>query len=144
MAFLLDTNVISETVRVSPEPRVLGWLEGQSPDELFLASQTIGELVRGAHKVADEARRNRFESWIRDDLAAQFEGRVLPFDEAAARLWGRLMGEGDRSGRTPPAADAQIAAVAMDRALVLVTRNVRDFAQFDLEVLNPWDAITQG
>lgn len=140
MPYLLDTNVISETVRVAPEPRVLGWLAARSPEDLFLAAQTIGELVRGAHKVKEEARRQRFEKWILEDLAGQFDGRVLPFDEAAARLWGRLMGDGDRSGRTPPAADAQIAAVAMDRGLVLVTRNVRDFAPFDLDLLNPWDA----
>ena len=140
MPFLLVTNVISETVRVAPEPRVLGWLAARSPDDLFLAAQTVGELVRGAHKVKEEARRRRFEKWILEDLAGQFDGRILPFDEAAARLWGRLIGEGDRSGRTPPAADAQIAAVAMARGLVLVTRNVRDFVPFDLEVLKPWDA----
>lgn len=140
MAFLLDTNVVSELVRAAPEPRVLDWLEGQSPPELFLAALTVGELLRGAHKVAEKARRDRFEGWIEGDLCRQFEGRILPFDEAAARVWGRLMGTGDRSGRTPPAADAQIAAVAMDRGLVLATRNVRDFAQFDLELLNPWDS----
>jgi predicted nucleic acid-binding protein len=140
MAFLLDTNVVSELVRARPEPRVLDWLEAQSPLELFLASPTVGELLRGAHKVADDARRKRFEQWIEDDLCRQFEGRILPFDEPAARLWGRLMGEGDRNGRTPPAADAQIAAIAIDRGLALATRNVRDFASFDLEVLNPWEA----
>lgn len=140
MPFLLDTNVVSELVKAAPEPRVLAWLEGQSPSQLFLASQTIGELVGGAFKVKEKARRERFTKWIEEDLSQQFEDRVLAFDHAAARLWGRLMGDRDRKGQTPAAADAQIAAVAMDRQLVLVTRNVKDFERFDLDLLNPWEA----
>ena len=139
MPFLLDTNVVSETVKAKPEKRVLGWLEAQTPVELFLAAQTIGELVRGARKVKEKARRERFEQWIERDLADQFEGRVLPFDGPAAVLWGRLMGDGDRTGRTPAVADAQIAAVAIHHDLTLVTRNVKDFERFDMTLLNPWD-----
>lgn len=138
MAFLLDTNVVSETIKPKPEPRVVDWLETQMPADLFLAAQTIGELVRGARKVKEDARRERFESWIEQDLAQQFEGRVLPFDGPTAALWGRLMGDGDRAGRTPAAADAQIAAVAIHYQLTLITRNVKDFEHFDLKLLNPW------
>lgn len=139
MAFLLDTNVISEIVRPKPAQHVLEWIETQTPSDLFLASQTIGELVRGARKVKERARRERFESWIMKDLTLQFEDRILPFDSAAARIWGKLMGDGDRAGRTPSAAYAQIAAVVIHRGLTLVTRNVRDFEHFDLRLLNPWD-----
>ena len=139
MAFLLDTNVISETVRAKPEPRVLEWLEKQSPAELFLSAMTIGELMRGAHKVKDKARRNKFTNWIENDLSRQFEDRILPFGDSAARIWGQLMGAGDRTGKTPSAFDAQIAAIAIDRGLVLVTRNVSDFGRFELEILNPWE-----
>ena len=139
MAFLLDTNVISEIVRPKPAQHVLEWIETQTPSDLFLASQTIGELVRGARKVKDRARRERFESWIMKDLTLQFEDRILPFDNDAARIWGKLMGDGDRAGRTPSAADAQIAAVVIHRGLTLVTRNVRDCEHVDLRLLNPWD-----
>ena len=141
MAFLLDTNVISETVRKKPESRVLDWLEKQSPAELFLSAITIGELMRGAHKVKDKdkARREKLTNWIEDDLGRQFEDRILPFGESAARIWGELMGIGDRAGKTPPAFDTQIAAIAIDRGLVLVTRNVSDFDGFKLEILNPWE-----
>lgn len=139
MPFLLDTNIVSETVRPKPEPKVLGWLERQNPSELFLAAMTIGELMRGARKVKDEQRRQTFEKWIDEDLSQQFEGRILSFDDRAARTWGRLMGDGDRNGLTPPAADAQIAAVALDHDLILVTRNVKDFKRFALDISNPWD-----
>ena len=140
MAFLLDTNVVSETIKPKPEPRVVDWLETQMPADLFLAAQTIGELVRGVRKVKEVTRRERFESWIEQDLAQQFEGRVLPFDGPTAALWGRLMGDGDRAGRTPAAADAQIAAVAIHHQLTLITRNVKDFEHFDLKMLNPWQS----
>lgn len=138
MAFLLDTNVVSETIRPRPQQSVLDWIEAQNPPDLFLAAQTIGELVRGARKVREQERRERFERWIEQDLARQFDGRILPFDGRSAVIWGRLMGDGDRAGRRPAAADAQIAAVALRYELVLVTRNVRDFVRLDLQLLNPW------
>lgn len=140
MAFLLDTNIVSETIKPKPEPRVVDWLETQMPADLFLAAQTLGELVRGARKVKEVARRERFERWIEQDLAPQFEGRVLPFDGPTAALWGRLMGDGDRAGRTPAAVDAQIAAVAIHHQLTLITRNVKDFEHFDLKLLNLWQS----
>ena len=140
MAFLLDTNVVSETVRPRPRQTVLDWMESRRPSDLFLAAQTIGELVRGARKVREHERRERFERWIEQDLARQFEGRVLPFDGGTAAIWGRLMGDGDRAGRRPSAADAQIASVAIQHELILVTRNVRDFVRFDVRLLNPWSA----
>lgn len=139
MAFLIDTSVVSETVRPKPEPKVLAWVEQRNPAELFLASPTVGELMRGARKIKEEARTNTYERWIENDLSEQFEGRILPFDDKAARIWGRLMGDGDRKGLTPAAADAQIAAIAIEHGLVLVTRNVRDFQNFDLAITNPWD-----
>lgn len=138
MAFLLDTNIVSETVKPRPEQAVLDWLESQVPTDLFLAAQTIGELVRGARKVREQARRERFERWIEQDLARQFDGRVLPFDVRAATLWGHLMGDGDRVGRPPAVADAQIAAVAIRHEMILVTRNTKNFMRFDLKLLNPW------
>ena len=141
MALLLDTNVVSETVRPRPEKMVLDWIETQIPTDLFLAAQTIGELVRGARKVREQERRERFERWIEQDLARQFDGRVLPFDGRTATIWGRLMGDGDRAGRPPAAADAQIAAVAIQHELILVTRNVKDFGNFDIHLLDPWQTI---
>ena len=138
MAFLLDTNVISETVRPRPDKTVLDWIESQIPSDLFLAAQTLGELVRGARRVKEQARREQFERWIQQDLARQFDGHILPFDASTAAVWGRLMGDGDRAGRRPSAADAQIAAAAIQHDLTLVTRNVKDFRNFDIRLLDPW------
>ena len=144
MAFLLDTNVISETVKPRPDKTVHGWIELQIPSDLFLAAQTMGELVRGARKVREQARREQFERWIEQDLARQFDGRVLPFDASTAAVWGRLMGDGDRAGRRPSAADAQIAAVAIQHDLTFVTRYVKDFQNFDIRLLDPWQPLEDG
>ena len=141
MAFLLDTNVITETVRPRPDTTVLDWIESRSPGDLFLAAQTIGELVRGARKVKEQARREQFERWIEQDLARQFDRRILPFDASTAAVWGRLMGDGDRAGHRPSAADAQISATAIQHDLTLVTRNVKDFRNFDIRLLDPWQNI---
>lgn len=138
MTWLLDTNVISETVKPRPERSVISWIASRTPNELFLPAQTVGELVRGARKLKDARQRSKLENWIAQDLARQFEGRILVFDGPAATVWGELMGDGDRKGRTPPAADAQIAALAIRHEMILVTRNEKDFSQFDLELLNPW------
>ena len=139
MPFLLDTNIISETIRPRPDPGVIEWLERQFPEELFLSAMTIGELMRGACKVKEKARREKLTKWIEEDLCQQFESRLLSFNDVSGKIWGQLMGNGDRAGKTPSAFDAQIAAIAIDRGLALVTRNVSDFDRFELEILNPWE-----
>lgn len=138
MAFLLDTNVISETVKRRPEQRVMAWLEARLASDLFLSAITLGELVRGARRLADPTRRRLYERWIEDELEAQFEGRILPFDHAAARLWGEMMGDGDQIGKPRAALDAQIAAVARLHELTLVTRNTSDFEGLGIPLLDPW------
>ena len=144
MAFLLDANVISETARPRSDKTLLHWFKAQTPSDLYLAAQTIGELVRGARKLREQARRERCERWIEQDLARQFDGRILPFDASAAAVWGRLMGDGDRTGRHFSTADAQIAAAAIQHDLTLVTRNVKDFRSFDIRLLDPWQNLEDG
>ena len=136
--YLIDTNVVSETLKPRPERRVVDWISRQMANDLFLASISLGELVRGVRRMRDRARRERFQRWIDYDLAAQFQGRVLPFDRETAVIWGEIMGDGDRVGRPKPMADAQIAAVARRHGLTLVTRNMRDFVGMEVVLLDPW------
>lgn len=140
MAYLLDTNVISELVKASPAGSVLAWLRRQTPDELFLSAMTIGEIVRGVERLPAGRQRRALARWVERDLTDEFEGRVLPFDYEAAVLWGRLMGAADRAGRPRSAADGQIAATARRYGLTLATRNVRDFAGMGVDLINPWTA----
>ncbi len=140
MAYLIDTNVISETFKPRPERLVVDWIGRQIANDLFLASISLGELVRGVQRMRDRARRERFQRWIDYDLAAQFQGRILPFDREATVIWGEIMGDGDRAGHPKPMADAQIAAVARRHGLTLVTRNIRDFVGMEVVLLDPWAA----
>ena len=136
--FLIDTNVISETLKSRPDVKVIDWLGDQRPADLFLASMSLGELVRGVRRAKDKTKRERFERWIDYDLAARFDGRILPFDREAAVIWGEIMGDGDRLGRPKPMADAQIAAVARRHNLIVATRNARDFRDMNVAILDPW------
>lgn len=136
--FVLDTNVVSEIVRADPAPAVLQWVASQPAAELFLSAVTIGELVRGVSRLPLGRRRSGLKRWIEEDLRKHFEGRVLPFDEAAAVLWGNLLADMDRVGRPRPVIDAQIAATAIRFGVELVTRNTADFADFPVKIFNPW------
>ena len=140
MAYLIDTNVVSETLKPRPEIRVVDWIGRQVASDLFLAAISLGELVRGVRGMKDGAKRERFERWLDRDLAAQFQGRILPFDREAAVIWGGIMGDGDRAGWPRPMADAQIAAVARRHGLTLATRNLRDFAGMEVALFDPWAA----
>lgn len=137
MSYLLDTNVLSETVRRRPEPRVIGWLE-QTPDEaLFISVLTFGEIRKGIEGLRDQQHRERLRVWLEHDLPAWFAGRVLPIDLGVADRWGRLMAE---AVRPLPSIDSLLAATALHHELRLVTRNEPDFAYSGLDVVNPWRA----
>ena len=140
MAFLLDTNVISEFVKPEPSRRVAAWLEDQDPRDLFISSMTLGEIVRGVERMPAGRRRRALERWVEQDLTGEFEGHILAFDLETALLWGRIMGAADKRGRPRAAADAVIASVARRHDLTLVTRNTRDFTGTGVKTLNPWSA----
>jgi toxin FitB len=135
--FLLDTNVISETQKRAPDPRVLEWLGAQSALDLWISVLTLGELTMGS-ELAGDARRDELRNWIAHDLARAFVGRLLLVDDATARAWGRMSAEGRSAGRELPAVDGLLLATASVNDLVFVTRNERDCANRGVAILNPW------
>jgi len=136
--FLLDTNVISESMRPRPSATVLRWFEARDPAGLFLSVITLGELVAGIRRLESTARRRAHEKWLGDVVVAQFQGRILSFDPDVAWRWGVLVAQTASTGRPRPAIDLQIAAIAAHHGLVLASRNAQDFAGLDLDVVNPW------
>ncbi len=137
-ALLLDTNVVSELTRRRPSPEVQRWLEEQSVECLHLSAITLGELLRGIHRLPEGAKRRRYETWVTGQLIPQFDGRILAFDREAALVWGKMLGDADRAGRPRPAIDAQIAAIAIRHGLAIATRNTRDFDGLGVDVVDPW------
>ena len=138
MSFLLDTNVVSEWARPSPDPGVVRWLADMDEDRAFLSVVTLAELRHGVDRLADGARRTRLDSWLAQDLVSRFEGRILPVDQSIADLWGRLVARREAAGRPISSMDAFLAATAERHALTLVTRNTDDFDSLGLSLENPW------
>ncbi len=132
--YLLDTNVISELRRQRPHGAVVAWLAGVDNQDLHLAAVTLGELQAGVEitRGQNPERASQIESWI-DQIAQTWN--VLPADTRIFRVWARLMHR--RSDDL--LADALIAATATVHHLVVVTRNVRDFAALEVETLNPFE-----
>jgi predicted nucleic acid-binding protein len=130
--YLLDTNVVSELRRPRPDGAVLAWLASVKPAKLCLSVVTLGEIQTGAERVRlqDPAKAQEIEAWADTALGA-FE--VLPIDAAIIRQWARLR----RGRRDENFEDNILGVTAVLHRLVLVTRNVRDFDDFDVEIVNP-------
>ena len=134
--FLLDTNVLSELRRRKVgERRVLAWAEKVDPSTLFLSAITVLEVEQGALllKQRDVRQAGVLEQWIRTVVLPSFSGRILPFDEMAALRCAAL-----HVSATHPERDAMIAATALVHGMMMVTRNIRDFAAMGVPLFNPW------
>jgi predicted nucleic acid-binding protein len=139
MRYLLDTNVISEPFKRSPDPRVVRWLAEQSALDLSISVLTIGELTMGFELVPDGRRRDELQRWVTRELPRRFVGRLLNVDDAVAREWGRLSAAGRSAGRELPVTDGLLLATASVHSLVFATRNERDCADRGVTTLNPWE-----
>ena len=138
--FLLDTNTISELIKPIPASNVLAWLEPQKESTLFLCSVTIGELMKGITALGESSKKERLMRWLETEVTHRFQGRILPYDEEAAMLWGEWNGKGKLIGNNFPILDSQIAAIAARFGCTLVTRNTKDMDGFPIEIFNPWDS----
>jgi predicted nucleic acid-binding protein len=137
--YLLDTNVVSELVRPKPEPKVMEWVDTADEATLYLSVLTLGEIRKGLASLLHGKRRTRLEAWLEVDLQGRFSGRIVPIDTAIADRWGSIAGDAKRKGIVLPVIDGLLAATALHRNLILVSRNASHF-QPSVRVLNPWDA----
>lgn len=135
---VLDTNVLSETLRPRPSSRVLEWLGSHPRTALFTTSITEAEIHFGLELLPGGKRRNALKAAIALVFDADLAGRILPFDSAAAREYAVLAATRQRAGRAMSQADAQIAAIVQSRGAQLATHNVADFAGCPFEVIDPW------
>ncbi len=135
---LLDTNVVSEPLKPSPDPAVVQWLNTQATEDLYLPAIVAAELYYG-WSILPDGRRKRVSGDLVDRVVSQFEGRVVPFDLAAAVEYGRLMATARSAGVGLPILDGQIAAIARAQGAALATRNVKHFEQTGIPLRNPWE-----
>ena len=137
MRNLLDTCVLSEMIKSTPDANVTQWLQARKPHELFISSMTWGELQRGVARLPQSKRRSELTLWL-EQLEAGFEDRVLAFAQQASEVWTQITVMVEAQGKSMAAFDSIIAATARACDCKLVTRNVRDFAHADIDVLSPW------
>jgi hypothetical protein len=135
LSYLIDTNILSELRRKTPNAGVVSWFSKRPASSLYLSVLTLGELRKGVEAVADTERRMALLDWLEADLPNFFMGRVLTVDAHVADRWGRMVAQ---AGRPLPAIDSLLAATAAHHDLSLVTRNVKDFTNLGVEVINPW------
>ncbi|HXW53394.1 MAG TPA: type II toxin-antitoxin system VapC family toxin [Myxococcota bacterium] len=135
MTYLLDTNVLSETWKPSPDKNVIDWLKAIPAEKLYISVLTIGEIRRGVELLPASRKRKRLLSWLEEELPNQFSGNMVSIDLAVAERWGFLTAT---SKKTLPAIDGLLAATALTHNMKLVTRNEKDFNITGLEVINPF------
>jgi predicted nucleic acid-binding protein len=136
---VLDTNVLSETLRRAPEPRVLAWLANQPRAGLFTTTVTRGEIFYGIQLLPAGARKEGLRDAIRAIFNEDFAGQVLSFDSDSADAYAEIAASRKNAGRPISQFDAMIAAVARSRGASLATRNVKDFADCGIDVIDPWN-----
>jgi len=135
---VLDTNVVSEPMRPRPSASVVEWLDRQAAETLFLTSMSLAELLSGVERLPAGRRRRGLETALADLIGTLFGGRILPFDEKAARKFASIAASAASRGFATSFADGQIAAIAAVHDFSIATRHSGPFSAAGLKVIDPW------
>jgi len=135
---ILDTNVLSEALKPEPSAAVLDWFADQAPSDVFTTTITMAEILYGLEAMASGKRRMRLLAAVERMFVEQFEGRILPFDEEAARLFAVIVASREAAGSPISQFDAMIAAIARSHHAAVATRNTADFELCGVKLIDPW------
>lgn len=135
--YLLDTCVISELVKLAPNPKIIEWLNQEPSESLFLSVITIGEVRKGLTRLPDSKRKERLSGWL-NTLLEDYAERILPIDLKVAETWGFIQGNAEKAGTPMSSIDSLIAATSYTHNLILATRNESDFIPGNIPIINPW------
>lgn len=136
---LLDTNVVSEPLRGTPETRVIDWIDSQALETLYLSAITVAELRAGVARLPDGKRRSHLHNSLETQLLPLFADRVRPFELDCTSAYAELMAKAKSSGLAIAAADGYIAAIAISNGFAVATRDVSPFEAAGAKVINPWE-----
>jgi len=137
---ILDTNVLSEMLRPAPDGNVLLWMARQAASQLFTTCVTEAEIRYGIARMPEGRKRSLLAAAVDGIFGIDLAGRVLPFDSDAARAYAGIVSQRERAGRPISQFDAQIAAVARAHGAAIATRNVSDFEDCGVALVDPWKA----
>jgi toxin FitB len=140
MAWLLDTNILSEVRRPKPDTKVVAFVSGLPAKQLFVSTVTLAEIRFGIEKAADPNDRIILTHWLTHTVRPMFAGRILEITEDIMLEWRLLVEDGRKTGHTFSQPDLIIAATALHHGLTIVTRNLKDFEKARVPLLNPWEA----
>lgn len=138
MRYLLDTCVLSDPTQRRPNAGVRDWYARTPETNMYVSVLSVGKIREGLVKLAGTPKAVRIGAWLDHELLLRFDRRLLGVDIDVCNLWGKICGELLQRGCPTPVMDSLIAATALTHELTLVTRNVKDFRDFDIPVVNPW------
>ena len=138
MAWLLDTNILSELRKPRPEPKVEAFIAVQPLEQLYISVVTLAEIRFGIECVDDANRRAELGGWLTNKIRPMFDQRVLPITEDVMLKWRLLVEEGRKIRHTFSQPDLIIAATALHHGLTLVSRNTSDFEKTRVPIVDPW------
>ncbi len=136
---VLDTNVVSEAMKPSRDPKVIAWLDAQIAETLYISSITLAELLFGIGSLP-AGRRKQALSVTLDGLIGAFGQRVLAFDDDVARVYAEIATRARAAGRGLPIPDGYIAATAAEHGFSVATRDTAPFIAAGIPVIDPWTA----
>lgn len=134
---VLDTCIISETLKPSPSPSVIAWIDDYLETQVYIPALVLGEIHKGVQSLPDGTKRQTLCIWL-DQLEDRFRGRILSLDQPVCVLWGSLSARLQKRGENLPAIDLLLAALATHHSAVFATRNTSRFAPTGIDLVNPW------
>lgn len=136
---ILDTNIVSELMKAAPEAKVVNWIQEQVSSDLFITTITIAEIAYGLQSLPHGNRQKNLEALFYKTITILFQpNKILSFDTPAAEIYGRLMAHRKALGKPMTVCDGQIASITQAHQAILATRNIKDFVDCHLELVNPF------
>lgn len=140
---ILDTNIISEVMRPQPNTQVMSWLRKYPVEELAITSISIAEISYGLKRLPVGRRRDSLQWRFQMFIDQGFSDRIFPFEERAAEIYAEIIVDRKQQGKPIEVMDAMIASIALLKTATLATRNVSDFENCGLELVNPWEIASE-
>ena len=139
MKYLLDTCVISELIKPGKDNKIIEWIQNKAENSLFISVLTLGEIHKGISKLPDSQRKESLRTWVDNDLKRRFASRILEISEEIATTWGEIQAKSEKDGKKMPVIDSLIAATAIKKNLIVVTRKIKDIENSGCKSINPWE-----
>jgi predicted nucleic acid-binding protein len=137
---ILDTNVVSEAIKIGRDKAVVNWLDRQATETLYITVISLSEFTLGIELLPKGQRKNKISSAVEELIEKYFASRILPFDRAAAIVYGSLVATARKGGKQISIPDGQIAAIASVHGFTVATQDTSPFASLGIPYINPWVA----